>query len=99
MGMMDEPALYDHAGEVSAARSEAERDYIAACAEADMRDPSYVADLFGDWNDALQDKLTKMMMALQKDDEDDALGYAYDALGELEKLARNRVKERMARAA
>lgn len=98
MGIMDEPALYDHAGEAAAARAEAERDYIAACAEADMRDPAYVTDLCGDWNDAMQDKLTKMLMALQKEDEDDALGYAYDVLGEIEKIARERVKERMARA-
>lgn len=98
MGTMDEPSLHDFAGEKAIAQAKAKTDYVAACADADMIDASYVADLFGDWSPALESALTKMVMALRKDDEPDALGYAYDAADELKKLAQKRVEERMARA-
>lgn len=98
MGTINEPALYDLAGEQAIARAEAKSDYIVACADADMADPAYVADLFGDWNDPLQDKLVKMIMALRKEDEADALGYAYDVADELKAIAQKRVADRMGRA-
>lgn len=99
MGTINEPALYDLAGEKAAKRAEAERDYIDACAEADMLDAKEVADLFGDWNDELQAALTKMVMAAKRNDNDDTLGYAYDAADALTKIAKQRVRERIGRAA